>query len=68
VLQSCVLTLQIPVCGDRAEHKLRGDIHVRRIGLELDGKDFHDYERDKARDIALWRDHCNGQVQMSASG
>jgi hypothetical protein len=30
---------------------------VRRIGLELDGKDFHDYERDKARDIALWRDH-----------
>jgi very-short-patch-repair endonuclease len=30
---------------------------VQRIGLELDGKDFHDYERDKSRDIALWRVH-----------
>jgi very-short-patch-repair endonuclease len=30
---------------------------VLRIELELDGKDFHDYERDKARDFALWRDH-----------
>lgn len=30
---------------------------VLRIGLELDGKDFHDYERDQARDTALWRHH-----------
>jgi hypothetical protein len=30
---------------------------VLRIGLELDGKDFHDSERDQVRDTTLWRNH-----------
>ena len=28
VLQSRALTLQIPACGERGEHKLVGNIHV----------------------------------------
>lgn len=30
-----------------------GDPH-RKIGVELDGKDFHDVERDTERDATLW--------------
>ncbi len=42
---------QIPVGGVFIDF---GDPH-KKIGVELDGKAFHDAERDRARDLKLWR-------------
>jgi len=30
---------------------------LARIGLEADGRDFHNVDRDRARDEILWREH-----------